>query len=352
MDIKLLHRILEAPSPSGFETGAQAIIREELDKVCESTRSDVLGNVMGTRNKEGNPVVMLTGHSDEIGLQITSVNEHGYLRFRPIGSVDPYVLLAERVKIHTDGEPVLGVIGRTPIHELRENNEQSEIDFTDLWIDIGVHDREEALNLVSIGDPVTYASNFEKLRGDFIVSKSVDNKLGSFMGIEVMKHFAKHQDPEAAIHVVSTVQEELGARGATVASHRIKPDIMIALTEAWDTIVPGMDSEKLGPTECGKGPIILRGANMNSKLYDLFMEVAYAESIPVQIQGEPGRTGTDAWPVQISRDGVTTGLINIPMRYCHTSSEIINLKDVESGIKLAIEVIKKLHGDLSFKPLE
>jgi len=348
--IQPLKRYLEAPSPSGFEGPAQQIIREELKKYCERVETDVLGNVIGIRNPEGKSRIMITGHGDEIGLQVMQIQEDGHIRFRPIGGVDPYILPGQRITIHALNGPIRGVIGRTPIHELRHLSDKTEINIRDLWIDIDARSRSEAKEFIAIGDPITFATGFERLLNDFIVSRAIDNKMGCFAILETMRTLSQSNTHKAAVFGVPTVQEELGGRGAIVSSYRIAPDVMVALTLAWDTANPSLDENWVGTAHCGQGPILSRGANINPIVFKMLVDVAKERQIPIQVQGEPGFTGTDAWPVQISRAGVTTALINIPMRYCHTPSEIIALSDLDYTVQLITGFIERLNEDISFIP--
>lgn len=350
--IQLLKRYLEAPSPSGFEGPAQQIIRQEFKKYCDKVETDVLGNVIGIRNPNGKPRIMITGHGDEIGLQVTHIQEDGHIRFRTIGSIDPYVLPGQRVRIHAQTGPVLGVIGRTPIHELRhlKEEEAKKIKIRNLWIDIGARSRREAEVVLSIGDPITYATGFERLLNDFIVSRAIDNKMGCFAVLETMRALFQVGTHKAGVYGVSTVQEELGMRGGQVSAYRIAPDVMVALTLTWDTTNPSIDEKWTGPAVCGQGPILNRGANTNPVVFDILVKVANENNIPIQIQGEPGNTGTDAWAVQIARTGVATAPIYIPMRYCHTSSEIIALADLDYLVRLVTGFIERLDENISFIP--
>ncbi len=354
--IQLLKHYLEAPSPSGFEGPAQQIIREEFKKYCDKVETDVLGNVIGIRNPDGKPRIMITGHGDEIGFQVIHIGrkreDDGHIRFRPIGGIDPYVLPGQRVTIHGKKGPVRGVIGRTPIHELRhlKEEEAKEIKIQNLWIDIGARTRREAETIVSIGDPITYATGFERLLNDFIVSRAIDNKMGCFAVLETMRALSQMGSHKAGVYGVSTVQEELGMRGGQVSAYRIAPDVMLALTLTWDTTNPSIDEKWTGPAACGQGPILNRGANTNPVVFDILVKVAKENNIPIQIQGEPGNTGTDAWAVQVARTGVATAPIYIPMRYCHTPSEIISLMDLDYIVQLVTGFIERLDEDISFIP--
>ncbi len=349
--LEFLKRYMETISPSGFEEEASRVWREEAARFADRTWVDVHGNSFAVVNEGGSPRVMLAGHTDEIGFMITYIDENGYLYFRGIGGWDPQVLPGQRVWIKTKSGRISGVIGRKPIHLLRDDARKKVVQMEDLWIDIGAKDKKEAEELVSIGDPVVLAYGFEELRNGLVISRGFDDKSGAFVVLEAARLLAELK-PKAAVYAVATVQEEVGLRGARTSAFGIDPKVGIAADVGFATDTPGMDKEKkqVGELKVGKGPIISRGANINRKLFELLVETAEELKIPYQVEGTPGGTGTDANVIQLTRAGVATALVCIPNRYMHSPCELVSLHDLENAAKLIAHAVAKIEDDTDFLP--
>ena len=346
-----LRRYMGSTSPSGFEEEASLLWRKEADRFADRTWVDLHGNSFALLNEGGSPRVMLAGHADEIGLMITYVDEKGYLSFTGIGGWDPQVLPGQRVRIRGKGGPVLGVIGRKPIHLLEEEERKKAVKMEDLWIDIGAKDKQEAATLVEIGDPAVLDYGFAELRNDLVVARGFDDRVGAFVVLEAARLLATMR-PKAVIYAVATVQEEIGLRGAKTSAFGIDPRVGIAVDVGFATDTPGMESEKkkVGDFAMGKGPIIARGPNINPPLFSLFVETAKEKKIPYQIEGTPRGTGTDANAIQLTRAGVATGLISVPNRYMHSPCEIVHLTDLENASKLIAYTAAKIDTKTDFLP--
>jgi len=349
--LEFLKRYMETISPSGFEEEASRVWREEAARFADRTWVDVHGNSFAVVNEGGSPRVMLAGHTDEIGFMITYIDENGYLYFRGIGGWDPQVLPGQRVWIKTKSGRISGVIGRKPIHLLRDDARKKVVQMEDLWIDIGAKDKKEAEELVSIGDPAVLAYGFEELRNGLVISRGFDDKSGAFVVLEAARLLAELK-PKAAVYAVATVQEEVGLRGARTSAFGIDPKVGIAADVGFATDTPGMDKEKkqVGELKVGKGPIISRGANINRKLFELLVETAEELKIPYQVEGTPGGTGTDANVIQLTRAGVATALVCIPNRYMHSPCELVSLHDLENAAKLIAHAVAKIEDDTDFLP--
>jgi len=346
-----LKRYMETVSPSGFEEEASLIWRKEAEEFAERSWVDLHGNSFALVNEGGSPRVMLAGHTDEIGLMISYIDEHGFLYFRGIGGWDPQVLPGQRVWIRTKQGKIMGVIGRKPIHLLEEEERKKVVRLEDLWIDIGAKDKEEAEELVKIGDPAVLAYGFEEMRNGLAASRGFDDKSGAFVVLEAARMLSQLK-PKAEIYAVATVQEEVGLRGARTSAFGINPKVGIAVDVGFATDTPGMDKEKrkVGEAKMGGGPIIARGPNINGKLFELLVETAKEKGIPYQLEGAPRGTGTDANAIQLTRAGVATGLVSIPNRYMHSPCELVDLEDLENTYKLLAYSVERIDERTDFVP--
>jgi putative aminopeptidase FrvX len=347
--LTFLKALLEAPSPSGFEQPAQKVWREHVEPHADRIETDMHGNCIAIKNKKGGPRVLLAGHCDELGFMVNYISDEGFIYFRTIGGFDLNIIPGRRVYIHSRKGPVMGVTGKKAIHVMTAKDREKTMEIQDLWIDIGVKDKKEAESLVSIGDPITYTTAFEELRGDLAVSRGFDDKAGSFAVGEVMR-LLSDQSFKAAVYSVSTVQEEVGLRGARTSAFGVDPKVGIAVDVTHATDHPDMDKRRVGDIKLGGGPAICRGANINPVVERMLIQVAEDEKIPYQIEGEPGGTGTDANAIQLTRSGVATGLIGIPLRYMHTAVEVASLKDIENVSKLLAAFIKQVDDGVDFTP--
>ncbi len=349
--IDFLRTFMETACPSGFEQAASALWRKEADKFADRTWTDAHGNSFAVVNEGGSPRVMLAGHIDEIGLMVTHIDEHGYISFTGIGGWDLQVLPGQRVKIYTKDGVVLGVIGRKPIHLLKDEERKKVVKFEDLWIDVGAKDKGEASSLVEIGDPAVLDYSFAELRNDLVTARGFDDRIGAFIVLEAAR-IAAGLNPKAAVYAVATVQEEVGLRGARTSAFGIDPKVGIAVDVGFATDTPGMGNEKkiVGDIAMGKGPMIARGPNINPKLFSLMIETAQKENIPYQIEAAPRGTGTDANAIQLTRAGVATGLISIPNRYMHSPCEVVHLGDVENIAKLIAYTVARIDDGTDFIP--
>ncbi|WP_303721988.1 M42 family metallopeptidase [Malonomonas rubra] len=349
-DFAFLKQLVETPSPSGYEQPAQRVIRAQLDGVADEIHTDVMGNLIAHLEGDGGPKLMLAGHCDEIGFMVQYVDDNGFIYFGAIGGVDPHLIPGQRVSIHAADTIIPGVIGKKAIHLIDPADREKVIKLKEQYIDIGCSNKEQVLKLVKIGDPITFSVGVEKLQGDRVASRAFDDKMGSFIVTEVMKRVKEQGGATAELFSVSTVQEEVGLRGGTTSSYGVNPDAGIVVEVTHATDYPGVEKQGIGEVMVGEGPVIARGANINPVLFDLLMQIAEAEKIPVQVIGVPRATGTDANAMQLSRGGVATALVGIPLRYMHTPVEVLSLSDLENAIKLLTSFTLRLDKDQSFIP--
>ncbi|MDK9717591.1 MAG: M42 family metallopeptidase [Trichlorobacter sp.] len=350
--LAFLEKLLAAPSPSGYEQPAQRLFRDYVTPYCQVS-SDVLGNVYGFIPGQGKdrPKVMLVGHSDEIGLQVKYIDDKGFLYFAAIGGVDAHLTPGKVVHIHTADGPLSGVVGKRPIHLMDAKDRETVVKLEAQYIDIGAKDKKEAQKLVRVGDCITFASDFTRLQGDRVASRGFDDKAGSFVVAEVLRLVAAEKKKlPVDLYGVSSVQEEIGLRGGTTSCYTVNPDIGICVEVDFATDQPDVERKHNGEVALGKGPILTRGANINHALFELLYATAQKDKIAVQLTANPRATGTDANVMQISRGGVATALVKLPLRYMHTPVEVVSLGDLEQSAKLIVATLKRITDRGAFVP--
>ncbi|MCX6095660.1 MAG: M42 family metallopeptidase [Candidatus Bipolaricaulota bacterium] len=349
--VAFFRRYMDTVCPSGYEEEASRVWRGEAEGFADRTWADSHGNSIAVVNEGGSPRVMLAGHADEIGLMITCIDDRGFLSFTGIGGWDTQILPGQRVRIQGKKGPVLGVIGRKPIHLLKDEDRKKVVQMEELWIDIGAKDRDDAAAIVSIGDPAVLDYGFAELRNDLVAARGFDDRVGAFAVLEAARLLAGMR-PKAAIYAVATVQEEIGLRGAITSAFGIDPKVGIAVDVCHASDTPGMDVEKkrVGEIHMGKGPVLARGPNINPPLFRLLEETAKKQKIAYQIEPAPRGTGTDANALQLTRSGVATGLVCVPNRYMHSPCEVVHLGDLENIAKLIAYTVARIDDETDFIP--
>ena len=347
--LDFLKGLVGAISPSGFEEEASKFWRERTKKFVGEIKSDIHGNSIAVLNGDEKIKVMLAGHIDEIGYMVRYIDKDGYLYFSTIGGIDLHLVPGQRVWIKTKKGKVLGVIGKKPIHLLEADERKKVSKIENLWIDIGTKSDKESKAIVEIGDAAVPAVDFENLTSDRVVGRGFDDKSGAFVVSEVLRLLSKEKSLPS-VYGVATVQEEVGLRGAKTSAYGISPDVGIAIDVTFATDFPGMDKRKTGDINIGGGPVIARGPNINPKVFDLLVDVAKKEKIPYQVEAISRGTGTDANVIQLTKAGVATGLVSIPLRYMHTPVELICLEDLENVSKLLKSFILRINKKISFLP--
>ena len=266
---------------------------------------------------------------------ISYIDDNGFLFFEQLGGHDNVMLSGRRVQIMTKHGVVFGVTGKRAIH-LMDAKERKEVPETyQVWIDIGAKNKEEAMKLVSIGDPVVYDTVVHKLQNTRCAARAFDDKAGCYCVFEAMRRIAKSSNkPEYKIVSVATTQEEIGTRGAWTSAYAVNPVVGLAVDVDHATDFPSCDKRKFGNIKLGAGTVISRGPNINPKVFERLVECAEVNNIPYQVAAEPRPTGTDARIIQMARGGVATGLLGIPLRYMHTPAEVADLDDISACVKL------------------
>ncbi len=343
-----LSDLLAARSPSGYESEARDVIKKYVEKNADDFQTDALGSCHASLEGSGGPTLMLAGHLDELGLIIKHVNSKGYLYFDAIGGHDRSMISGRRVDILTRNGVIRGVTGKRAIHLMTPEDRKRVPELHQMWIDIGAKSKEEALERVTIGDAAVYDHGLESLHGSLVVSRAFDDKSGAYAVNEALLRLKKGKKPNAKVVAVSTSQEEIGTRGAIPSAHLVNPDVALVVDVSHATDHPDADHRKYGSFELGGGPILTRGPNIHPAVFERLLKCAQKNKIQVQIEADPRPTGTDARAIQVSRDGVPTGLVGIPLRYMHTPSEVIDLNDLESVVKLLVAFARSLRKGESF----
>jgi len=333
-----LKKLVETHGGPGYEENVQALFRERVSSVSARIETDLLGSVIAVGPDKGGPRVMLEGHSDEIAFVVRYVD--GYLYLAASGGWDEEVLVGQRVLIHSASGPVAGVFGKKAIHLMEPEERKKKSELHQLWVDIGAGNREDALNAVEIGDSVTMDACFTPLLNGKAVAKSFDNRSAIFCVSETMRSLKKNL--ACTVYGVAAVQEEIGLRGAKAATHAVDPVVGIAIDVTHAMDIPDVSKKKYGDVKIGAGPVIVRGPNINPKVFRRMVEVAKKKKIPYQVAASGVGTGTDANAIQISRDGVATGLIGIPLRYMHNPCELLALEDLENCVKLLTAFVESV----------
>ena len=346
---EFLIKVLQTPSPSGFEEPVQQLVREYMTPFADEIRTDVHGNVIAIKKPNAPIRVMFAGHCDQIGLIANYIDEQGFVYILTVGGWDIQNLIGQRVKIWTQNGPVDGVIGKKPIHLLNDEERKKVPKIQDLWVDFGAANKEEAEKIVQIGDPITVDLEYRELLNDLIAAPATDDKAGMWVVMEALRRIDTTK-LKVGVYAVSTVQEEVGLRGSRTSAFGIDPQIGIAVDVTFATDCPTIEKKQNGEVKLGSGPVLTRGPNITTKLANAIVSVAKSNEIPVQICAEGRMTGTDANSIQVNRSGVATALISIPNRYMHTPVEMISLADIDHAADLLARYVESLDPDVDYIP--
>jgi endoglucanase len=349
---ELLYDLLATPSPTGHEQPVQRKIRDRFRGVAEHVEPDVHGNLILGINTGVKRKVMLAGHCDQIGFLVKYISPDGYIYLDTLGGNDYGVLLGEHLVVHTRSGAVEGVVGRKPVH-LQQGQEVQQIPAASkIWLDIGAASGEEAREVVSVGDYVTFKSRVTELRNNLIASPGIDNMAGLFVCLEVLRRCRKGRC-DVALYVASTVQEEIGSRGASTVTNKMSPDVGIAVDVVPATDDPGYDlpPQRYVPCKLRGGPMISKGPNTNPVVGRLLEQAAGRANLPCQADPSGNTAPNDARVIQTADSGVATAAIGIPLRNMHTQVEIVSLDDIDHTINLLVEFVTALRPDTDLRPI-
>lgn len=350
LDLSFLEEMCKIPSLSGSEQEIQKLIYTRMGAYSDLMETDILGNVYAIKNPDAKYKVMFIAHCDEVGFRVNYIDDAGFIYISADYGADFRIAPGKRVFIETSAGRIVGVIGRKARALEKTEERKVAVEITNMWIDIGCKSKEEARKYVKIGDPVMYGSNVAFLNNDLVTSRALDDKIGVFIVMEAMRLLGDAK-LNVGLYCVSSVQEEAGLRGATTAAFKVKPDCGIAVDVTDASDIPGVDPRVIGKKNLGEGPVLVRGPNINEPLVNYLHDLSHEQEIPTQMVGKPRLTGTDARVVQVSREGVATALISIPLRYMHLPSEVGSLVDVKQTVSLLQAFIKSLPESPDFRPL-
>ncbi|MCI8520065.1 MAG: M42 family metallopeptidase [Clostridia bacterium] len=337
---ELIKKLSDMRGVSGFEYRITDKISDILRPYCDEVRIDALGSVIGVKycGKKNAPRIMIEAHCDEIGLMVTSVTDEGYLTFTSVGGVDERTLPSTEVTVHAR-EDLWGVIGIQPAYLLEKGKTVKK---KAMAVDTGL-DAKKVKELVSVGDSITLAQSVGEFGDNRFSGKSLDDRACLAAIISVMERL-QNTDLNVDVYAVAAVQEEVGCRGGKTTAYGINPDMAIAI-DVCHGITPDNSDDAF---DIGSGTVISVGPNLHPKLTDALFETANNRNIKVNVEVDGGNTGTDAWEIQVARDGIPTALLSLPLKYMHTSVETLHLSDAAATAELLTEFIKEQKGDMKW----
>ena len=344
-----LKELLDLPGPSAFERAPARRWRDEAGKLGAEVGADATGNSWATLKGGDKQHVVLAGHMDEIGIMVSYVDEQGFLSFDTIGGWDSQVFVGQRVLILGRKERVVGVIGKKAIHLMDKDDRERVSRVEDLWIEIGAANREEALARVRIGDPGVLASSVLEFPNGRLVSRSIDNRIGSFVVLEALRLLAAER-PSATVSAVATSREEISATGggARPLATRLNPTVAVVVDVTHATDCPGMDKRKHGEYKLGGGPVLSRGAAVNEAVFEMLVEAAEAENVPYSLEAAGRDTRTDAESIFNAGAGIATALVSVPNRYMHSPNEMVALEDLERTARLLAAFVRRVEDGMDY----
>ena len=345
-----LEKLLVTPSPTGFESAGQKAWLEYVSNFADETETDHYGSAVAKVVKDPEAItIMLEAHCDEIGMMIKFIDENGFIYITKIGGSDPSITRAKRVFIHTSRGIVSGIVGNTAIH-LQDKEKNKLPVWSELFLDIGVSSKEEALQLVQVGDPITFADDFEFLNDDILTGRALDNRIGGFIIAQALKKLKKHKaDLNVNVLALNSVQEEIGGYGARMMSFRLMPDAAMVTDVTHATDTPGISQKEHGQTLLGAGPAVMHGSSNHPVLVRKIVEAAEKNNISIQHEATSYRTGTDTDSIFYTQSGIPSALVSLPLRYMHSPVETVSMRDIENVIELMVQTVLSLKKDDVFK---
>lgn len=340
--LQFLRDYMNNPSPVGFESSGQRLWLEYIRPFVDEEFTDPYGTAVGVVNP-GQPFkVVIEAHADEISWFVNYINNEGLIYLKRNGGVDHQIAPGQRVIIHGKKGPVKAVFGWPAIHTRINNPDKEPVPKVEnLFLDSGARNKKEVEELgIEVGNVITYQDGFDELAYNYFVARAFDNRVGGFMIAEVARLLKENKKKlPYSLYVVNAVQEEIGLRGAEMIARRIKPNVAIITDVTHDTSTPMINKNIEGETSCGKGPSLSFGPAVHNKLLRLVQDVAEQSSIPVQLRAVSRSTGTDTDSFAYANDGCPSVLISIPLRYMHTTVEMLHRNDIEQTIQLMYETL-------------
>lgn len=346
--LDFLKKLLDTPGPSGFEAAPAKVWREQAKKFAKVS-GDVAGNSIAEVHGDGKPTIMLAGHIDEIGVIINYIDDQGYAYIQPIGGWDPQVLIGQRLRFSGRNGEVFGVVGKKPIHLIKQDEREKAAKFTDLWVDLGFRKKDEAEKAVSVGDAGVIDSRTLEFPNGRLVSRSIDDRIGAFVVLEALRRYS--EKPGAArVVAVATTQEEIGYRGggAGVCATCIAPQMAIVVDVTFAIDHPGVEKKEYGEAAIEGGPVLTRGSIISPVVFGLLRDTAEKKKIPFSLHAAGRETSTDADAIHIAREGVATALVSVPNRYMHSPNELVSIQDLDHAAELIAETCRAVTSKTDF----
>jgi putative aminopeptidase FrvX len=346
--LQFFEKLIATPSPSGFETPAQRVWADYVRPHCDEFTTDAYGNAFARLGDPSDgPHVVLAGHIDELGFMVSHISDEGFLYVQGIGGIDRALFRGQRVRVHGPKGTVPGVTGSLAIH-LQEPDDRKKVpELHEMYIDIGASSKAEAAKMVRVGDAVTYADGFERLAGQRVTARGCDNRVGVWSAAEALRLLAAERPP-VCVTAVSTVQEENGLYGATMAAYRLHPDVALIVDVTHGTDIPNCSKPKHGDIGLGKGPVLSHGSSNHPLVVQRLLDVASKSKIPVQTEAAPRRTGTDTDAFFLQKGGIPSAYLGMPNRYMHSPVEVVDLRDLDAMARLLAAFCRSVKAGESF----
>lgn len=349
---EFLEQLLITPSPTGFEAAGQEVWGNYVKEFADDFETDAYGSAAAKLNTSSDAItVMLEAHADEIGMIVKHITEHGFVHVDKLGGSDPTIARAKPVSIHNKRGVVSGVVGNTAIHlQDKRNGKGKQPRWKDIYIDIGVSSREEALKLIQIGDPITFADDFDYLNKETISGRALDNRIGGFVIAQVLKNLSENKE-ELNVNVIAlnSVQEEVGGYGARMMSYRLEPDMAYVTDVTHATDTPGINHGEHGLVKLRGGPVVQHGGANHPNVVAFIENTAEEMELDIQHDSVSVRSGTDTDSIFYQKTGIPSGLMSLPLRYMHSPVETAAVEDVNNLIKLMTQSVLALSPDQTFE---
>lgn len=350
-----LESLLQTPSPTGYETPGVKVWKDYLESAADEIVTDAYGSCAAKLNTSGDvATVLLEAHCDEIGMVVQHITDQGFVYINKLGGSDSTIARAKKVYIHNKRGTVVGVTGNTAIHlQNTKNGGGKEPAWKDIYVDIGVSTKEEALEMVQVGDPITYASDSEFLNDDILTGRAIDNRIGGYIIAQAFKKI-KERRKELKVNVIAlnSIQEEVGGFGARMMSYRFMPDVALVTDVTHATDTPGIDQKENGTVLLGKGPTIQHGGANHPKVVSFLEDICEKAEIDIQHEATSVRTGTDTDSIFYQQTGIPSALISTPLRYMHSPVETCSMRDVDDLITIMVEAVLGMRPDQTFSVFE
>ncbi len=341
-----LYRLLNTPSPTGFESPGQKVWATRNRKFADAVESDAYGNAWATitGKQKGAPTIMIEAHADEIGFMVKYITDEGFLRLDRVGGSDWANARGRRLSIFGDKGEVRGIIGNTAIHIRDISGGEKAPQVHELYVDVGADSKKDVEKLgIRVGHPAVYSDSAEPFGKNRIVGRALDNRIGGFIISEVIRELsAKSKRPSATCVALNAIQEEIGGWGATMATKTLQPDLCLVLDVTHATDTPGIDHSKHGKVVLGGGPSLTHGSANHPLMVERLIEVAKEQEIPIQHEASSRYTGTDTDSIFHMNGGIPSALVSLPLRYMHSIVELADFSDVDKVIKLMAGFIRSV----------